>query len=525
MPAACTRRHPPRLSRYTLELAQRESASVAASKEDLDLEVVSSVNAARQREAQLSELGVSLDRARSQTEEAREQLRTEQARADGLAADLAASKRERAEAAARAESLSVEMKRLSVQHELREVTASQERAELKERLQVSERQTKGGRRTSDVARGEEMGERATDNHAAEGRGAPSGDATAQVVAKWQEARVRAELCEARSVATESAARADALEEELAMADERARRAQDDYRLMLERQLEQRAALSVDEASFQQEIAEMNRALLHDARQGEASATARLQALQSRHQRLRTGYERLRGAVLDPAKHSAKQHNEPASTVEGASDGADVAELEHRVAQLEEARRALADRLERAGQAYTAALAEMRPGHLADKESPPQIAGPAVPPSPTPPSGSEAHVVGERKREAAAMVRAIQTLTAQKAELQRQLERRHVAEDELKNQRAEIERLQAARGDFKQDYAQLRSASSLQVQVKEMSSTIAALESERPKLLRRAATAEQQLASLQESMTSTVQSYQKEILQLRRSQAGAAQGPR
>ena len=37
--------------------------------------------------------------------------------------------------------------------------------------------------------------------------------------------------------------------------------------------------------------------------------------------------------------------------------------------------------------------------------------------------------------------------------------------------------------------------------------------------------EQQLASLQESMTSTVQSYQKEILQLRRSQAGAAQGPR
>lgn len=521
MPAACTRRHPPRLSRYTLELAQRESASVAASKEDLDLEVVSSVNAARQREAQLSELGVSLDRARSQTEEAREQLRTEQARADGLAADLAASKRERAEAAARAESLSVEMKRLSVQHELREVTASQERAELKERLQVSERQTKGGRRTSDVARGEEMGERATDNHAAEG----SGDATAQVVAKWQEARVRAELCEARSVATESAARADALEEELAMADERARRAQDDYRLMLERQLEQRAALSVDEASFQQEIAEMNRALLHDARQGEASATARLQALQSRHQRLRTGYERLRGAVLDPAKHSAKQHNEPASTVEGASDGADVAELEHRVAQLEEARRALADRLERAGQAYTAALAEMRPGHLADKESPPQIAGPAVPPSPTPPSGSEAHVVGERKREAAAMVRAIQTLTAQKAELQRQLERRHVAEDELKNQRAEIERLQAARGDFKQDYAQLRSASSLQVQVKEMSSTIAALESERPKLLRRAATAEQQLASLQESMTSTVQSYQKEILQLRRSQAGAAQGPR
>ena len=94
MPAACTRRHPPRLSRYTLELAQRESASVAASKEDLDLEVVSSVNAARQREAQLSELGVSLDRARSQTEEAREQLRTEQARADGLAADLAASKRE-----------------------------------------------------------------------------------------------------------------------------------------------------------------------------------------------------------------------------------------------------------------------------------------------------------------------------------------------------------------------------------------------------------------------------------------------
>ena len=55
---------------------------------------------------------------------------------------------------------------------------------------------------------------------------------------------REELCEARSVATESAARADALEEKLAMADERARRAQDDYRLMLE----QRAALSVDEAS-------------------------------------------------------------------------------------------------------------------------------------------------------------------------------------------------------------------------------------------------------------------------------------
>ena len=124
--------------RVTLEQQQRAADEIAAKQGALDLEVVSSVNTAEQRKAQLNEAERSLAQARKELEETRVRAAEEAKAAAGLRSQLLEVRSELGERVAAAESLQLEAKRAAVQKELQQTALLRERAELLQEKQQTE---------------------------------------------------------------------------------------------------------------------------------------------------------------------------------------------------------------------------------------------------------------------------------------------------------------------------------------------------------------------------------------------------
>ena len=104
----------------------------------MDLEVVSSVNTAEQRKAQLNEADRSLAQARKELEETRVRAAEEAKAAAGLRSQLLEVRSELGERVAAAEGLQLEAKRAAVQKELQQTALLRERAELLQEKQQTE---------------------------------------------------------------------------------------------------------------------------------------------------------------------------------------------------------------------------------------------------------------------------------------------------------------------------------------------------------------------------------------------------
>ena len=124
--------------RVTLEQQQRAADEIAAKQGALDLEVVSSVNTAEQRKAQLNEAERSLAQARKELEETRVRAAEEAKAAAGLRSQLLEVRSELGERVAAAEGLQLEAKRAAVQKELQQTALLRERAELLQEKQQTE---------------------------------------------------------------------------------------------------------------------------------------------------------------------------------------------------------------------------------------------------------------------------------------------------------------------------------------------------------------------------------------------------
>eukprot|EP00965_Chrysotila_dentata_P115565 3819389-Pleurochrysis_carterae.AAC.3 len=126
---------------------------------------------------------------------------------------------------------------------------------------------------------------------------------------------------------------------------------------------------------------------------------------------------------------------------------------------------------------------------------------------------------------------LRTLTTQKGELHKQLHGQQALHEELRKLQAENERLRSDRAKSGGGYVTPRppptaltapgrgaepstESAMLALQLREMSSHAAQLESEQVSLKRRATVAEEQLNVLQSSMANSLATYQREILRLR-----------
>jgi hypothetical protein len=345
-----------------------------------------------------------------------------------------------------------------------------------------------------------------------------------------------EIADLRLVAGEAMDRADATEGETRAAEERLARARAEYRALLKQGIGERLAARPappDGARYAAEIdlldsaiAELRGALLRDVQGGEEEAQAQLGRLKERYDSLRQTYAGLAGGVLrsvggiaggaggvaSGGAASSKPGMGDAMDAESERVVNDATELRRRVAALTKEKQELGVTMEEAAAVYTRTVAQLRASEQRAEQKPAparQAAG-----------GKEE----EEARRDAEVQRAVKRLQLENGELHKQLDRRKASEARVAELTAEVERLQLERGDHNKDYHELRSERTAQVQVRELASSMASLEAERSKLIRRATSAEEQLNALQGAMSANILTYQKEIIRLRKAlqQAGSRQ---
>lgn len=460
---------------------------------------------------------------RRETLAARSEAHEHAARADEAAAEQAALERARTEAAARAEALGVELSREKLQHELAVVAHDKERVQLHDQLRRQEAKAAADERL----RAEEA--------LVASKGTGAGTSGTDMNRALRAARL--EVAELRVLAGEATDRADAAEAEAKAADERAARARTEYRALLSQGIGAKvtarpappagARYAAEAEQLDGAIAELHAALLRDMRAGEAEAQAQLARLKERYASLRSSYSGLADGGLRSAGGQAGMAGGAAPAKGDGDDtergGREAAELQRRVAALEKDKHELALKMEEAAAVYSRTVAQLRGSkpraeHKA-AERPADAMAAAVKPQ-----VETGRKLDEEARHDAELLRAVQRLHLEKAELQKQLDRRKASEAHMAELTAEIESLRGERGDYKKDYNELMSERTAKVQLRELASSMAALESERSKLIRRATSAEEQLNALQGAMSTNILTYQKEIIRLRKAlqQAGVKQ---
>lgn len=519
-------------ARFTLEQARKESEGFAADKGELEAEVVSSVNQARHREEQLKHLRESLDSARKETDDARGEAHKHAARADGLASDLAAMKRSIAEIASRAEALEVELNKANVQHELALVANEKQRVELVDAM-----------RRKDLLEAEQERKWQEERQLMSKRldEAGHGSENSKMLRKAQ-----LELDELRMVASEAVARADSLERDAQEAGEEAAQARREYRLLIQQELGNRVSsrpsapssskYAAEIAETEETIDKLRGMLVREVQTSEERLRAQLERMQARYARLRQNYTKMVARSL--SSDSAKRNGPEAEAYSMARDGDtdllrdtledEVVDLRRAAAAMEMANREMAAKLEDAAAVHGKTLQRMREIEADYTRKAASEAAAATEKRATENAATEAamaalgqEMLSSKKLSDAdasrdsEMMAAIRKLYVEKGELQKQLDRRKATEAEVNELTAELEKLKTERGDYKRDYNELMSERALKVQLREMAGNIATLETERSKLIRRATSAEEQLASLQEAMSNNILTYQKEIIRLRK----------